>query len=75
MKHNMLPRERVIADGGYIGDPKGLANDDYRRGKSNSTVTWIGKLRACHNKTNGCFKTWGCLRKVRHHRYEKHSCA
>ena len=71
LKHKILPGERVIADGGYRGDPKVLSTVKYSRYQINHIFKVIGKLCACHEKINGCFKNWGRLRQMWRHSDKK----
>ena len=58
MKHKLPPGESVIADYGYIIDPKVMSHDEYSRDKSNHVLKAIGKFPVCHKTINVCFKNW-----------------
>ena len=59
LKNKLLPVERVIAEGGYIGNPRILDSDEYMRDKSKRILKSIRTFHACHKTTNGCSrKNW-----------------
>lgn len=62
--------EKVIADGGYKGEPTIITP-----GKSRNREHYIqmGKARARHETFNGRMKTWGCMKNTFRHPKSKHN--
>ncbi len=62
--------EKVIADGGYKGEPAIITP-----GKSRNREHYIqmGKARARHETFNGRMKTWGYMKNTFRHLKSKHN--
>lgn len=71
LKLRLKAREKVVADGGYKGDPKVSVPWDKSVGHDNRVAMCKGRGR--HETINGKLKRWGCLRQLfRHDRHKHH---